>query len=188
MEIDFHVGEKGYATVELVTDFMKIRELFTGTEMSTVIKTVKKFCEAKNADLINKLRYEGQIEYDGVVITKEFCAVKLIPVTLTGTCADDYGLLVLFDLQQNEQLKYKAVERELFSKVQQLRKAAKLQLSDRRNVQVSVFGGKQIVLDVVKIIAERINGDVVVVDGAGEKPEEELLEIDDVAFVVALVE
>lgn len=94
--------------------------------MSQTIKAVKKFCEQKSAELIKKLRYEGEILFEGVRITKEFCCVKLVPTAVQGALADDNGLLVLFDLSQNDQLKFKAVERELFSKVQQLRKQAKL--------------------------------------------------------------
>lgn len=78
--MDYHAGEEGFATIELDTDFKKIREMFTGAELPVVIKGVKKFCETRNAELVKKLRYEGEIDFEGVHITKEFCSVRLVPI------------------------------------------------------------------------------------------------------------
>jgi len=76
--------------------------------------------------------------------------VKLVPTIKEGTSADENGLLVLFDLSQSEQLKFKAAERELFSHIQMMRKAAKLELSDPKNVLVTVASGKEAIEEIVK--------------------------------------
>jgi isoleucyl-tRNA synthetase len=52
LEVDFHAGEKGYATLELDPDFMKIRELYPQTEVGKMVKVVKNFCAKKDLDLI----------------------------------------------------------------------------------------------------------------------------------------
>lgn len=185
LEVDFHVGEKGYAVVELDPDYRKVRDMFSGAEVGKMVKTLQAFCKENNAELVKKLRYEGKIDYKGTEITKEFCNVKLVPTVTEGAAADENGIMVIFDLSQSEQLKYKAVERELFSAVQRLRKAAKLELSDRRNVTVKVETGKEVVEKSLDVVKGKINGDVKVVEGKVES-EDDKIEIDDVLFQVSL--
>lgn len=56
---------------------MKIRELFSGPELGKVVKCVKTFCEKKDIELISKLRYDGNVIVDGIVINNEMCKVVL---------------------------------------------------------------------------------------------------------------
>ena len=87
-------------------------------------------------------------------------------------------------MTQNEQLKIKAVERALFSKIQQARKQAKLELSDSKNVIILVFSGMEIVKQVVEGIKEKINGELKVEVGKEKAEEFDGVEIEDVAFTV----
>lgn len=41
IEVNYHAGEKGYATLELDPDFMKIRELYPQSEVGKMVKIVK---------------------------------------------------------------------------------------------------------------------------------------------------
>lgn len=109
----------------------------------------------------------------------------MVPTVTEGAAADENGIMVIFDLSQSEQLKYKAVERELFSAVQRLRKAAKLELSDRKNVIVKVESGKEVVAKGLEAVKGKINGDVKIVDGKVES-EDDKIEIEDVVFQVSL--
>lgn len=52
IEVDFHAGEQGYATLELDPDFMKIREVYPQTEVGKMVKAVKGFCAQKDAEKI----------------------------------------------------------------------------------------------------------------------------------------
>ena len=40
LEVEFHIGEKGYAVVELDPDYRKVRDMFTGAEVGKMVKTL----------------------------------------------------------------------------------------------------------------------------------------------------
>ncbi|CAL5977750.1 Isoleucyl-tRNA_synthetase [Hexamita inflata] len=186
LEIDFHAGEKGFATVELDPDFKKIRDLFVNPELGKVVKAVQGFCKKATPEMIAQFRITKTIDFEGVTITDEFCAVRLKPTVDEGTSTDENGFLVQFDLSQNDQLKIKAVERELFSTIQQLRKTNKLEFVDIRNVIITVWSGAEILADVIKTVGQKINGELKIVKSEAEVPEEDKIEIDDLVFTVAL--
>ncbi|KAH0572550.1 Isoleucyl-tRNA synthetase [Spironucleus salmonicida] len=177
-------GEANYAKIELEPNFKKIREVFTGKELAGAIKAVKEFCALMDADLVKKLRYEGEVVYQNITISKEFCAVNLAPIAEFGASADENGFLTQFDLKQDAELVKLALERDFFSRIQQARKSAGLQLNERRNLAVKIVSGEAEIGEIVKKIAERVNGDLCVEIGC--QAEEDDFEVGDVRWRISV--
>lgn len=97
LEVEFHAGEKGYATLELDPDFMKIRDVCDKNEVGKMVKVVKAFCSNKQLELVQQLRKQGKITYEEIEITQEICHVKLVP-TNESAGADENGFLLQFDM------------------------------------------------------------------------------------------
>jgi len=182
LEVQFAVGEQGYATTVIEPNYMAVRELYSERReaMGAAMRAVQAFCDpqraAENAAAVSELRESGKVTFDGVEITLQMCSVRLEPVPREGMAgqADEYGFLTMFSTEQSPELAAIAVENELFAHIQKMRKLAKLDFMDKADVVVSdVETGIDLITRAISNFGPRINGAVLVCAGEGAKEAQE---------------
>lgn len=168
LSIEFAVGAGAMAHLVVDPDFAAIREQYGAdrVQLGSVIKAVKALCnldDPSNVRLVTALRRDGRVTLGGHEITTALCKVRLEAVEAPGRAAgaDDDGFLVLFDTHIDEDLVRLASERELFSKIQKLRKQAGLELTDSCRVYVTdVESGADIVRRALGGFRSRVRGTI----------------------------
>ncbi|TNJ27459.1 Isoleucyl-tRNA synthetase [Giardia muris] len=169
VDLEFRVGAEGLAKLNVIPDFMAIREVYRGDKekLRDVINASKEFCAnfANRMECVQELRQIGSCTYEGIVITSDFCKVVLEPIEHPGqaSATDANGFLCVFDTVITHDLQVRATERALFSLTQKLRRAAKLVLTDEADVYVhTVREGKELLTDMVASLKARVNGTIAV--------------------------
>ena len=141
---------EGYA--EIIKDEVNVKEVifssniqeFAALTLKVNFQLLGKRLPNKINDIISMIKQEkwqkldnGSIEIAGEKLSEEECSLQLIPKTKSGAQSlSSNDALVILDLNVTKELHIEAIARDLVRFIQQSRKDANLDISDRININI----------------------------------------------------
>ena len=125
--IEFNENISDYANKKLVLNFPKIGKII-GAKMPTVMKL------ANSGKW--KIGENKTLEIDDFSLNSDEYSIQLEPKKENVFAVDGYDMLIMLDLEITEELEKEGMARDLVRMIQQFRKDAKLNVSDKITVSI----------------------------------------------------
>lgn len=113
-----------------------------GKKFGKLMKGVAAKMSTLGQDEINKLETEGSMSFDvdGQAVTVDAADVEIISEDIPGwLVANEGNLTVALEVELTDELRNEGMARELINRIQNLRKDAGLEITDRINIQVAPY-------------------------------------------------
>ncbi len=165
-KLDFDKKEEIYFTMHAEPDFKKIGPKF-GARAKDIANSIK----ALARDQIVQLTKDGKLSigYDGSAATIDPEDARIKIVSMDGfSVSSDGRVKVALDLALNDNLLAEGNARELVNKIQNLRKTAGLQVTDRISLGISINPESEKALKIYKDYIKRET----LAEGISDKPEQ----------------
>ncbi len=119
-----------------------------GPKYGKKLGAISKFLSECNAkEVVNAVKNGGEYEISGEDVILKFEDLQIFTESANGfTAAEDKGITVALDTALTEELIFEGIEREIVSKIQNMRKDAGFEVTDRIEVYFKAEGKAQKVL------------------------------------------
>jgi len=183
---DLILSETNIKNLEFITDTTgiikkKVKPNFKvlGAKVGKDMKAVTAAIQALDAQQLNELEIQGQIQLPGTAYSITTEDVEIIAEDVEGWQVANLGrLTVALDIHINQELKEEGLARELINRIQNLRKDKGFEVTDRINVTISQnteiqeavqnnfsYICTEILANSLKIDGTLANGDTVEING-----------------------